>query len=169
MREIIALALKDLRLMPRNRGGMFFTFAWPVLVTVLFGIMFGGQADGEQGKVRVAVVDNDNTDASRAFLKKLEESFDLTPMALPEAENAVRRGQRTGFIVLKPGFGAASNRMFYGTPKEIEVGVDELDERRADLVEVVRRDVRGHADGEDRKSTRLNSSHVSESRMPSSA
>lgn len=121
--------------MPRNRGGMFFTFAWPVLVTVLFGIMFGGQADGEQGKVRVAVVDNDNTDASRAFLKKLEESFDLTPMALPEAENAVRRGQRTGFIVLKPGFGAASNRMFYGTPKEIEVGVDPSRRAEAGMLE----------------------------------
>ena len=42
MKQVIVLALKDLRLMPRNRGGMFFTFVWPVLVTVLFGIMFGG-------------------------------------------------------------------------------------------------------------------------------
>ena len=94
--KIIALALKDLRLMPRNRGGMFFTFVWPVLVTVLFGFVFGGNDDGEQGKVRIAVVDEDNTDGSRAFLKRLEESFELTPMTRAEAENAVRRGQRTG-------------------------------------------------------------------------
>jgi len=59
MKKVIALALKDLRLMPRNRGGMFFTFVWPVLVTVLFGIMFGGQGDGAQGKVRIAIVDQD--------------------------------------------------------------------------------------------------------------
>jgi len=62
MKQVIALALKDLRLMPRNRGGMFFTFVWPVLVTVLFGIMFGGNDNGAQGKVRVAIVDEDNTD-----------------------------------------------------------------------------------------------------------
>jgi ABC-2 type transport system permease protein len=135
MKKIIALALKDLRLMPRNRGGMFFTFVWPVLVTVLFGIMFGGQDDGTQGKVRIAIVDNDNTDGSRAFLKKLEESFDTSPMTLTDAENAVRKGQRTGFIVVKPGFGEASNRMFYGTPKEIEVGVDPARQAEAGMIE----------------------------------
>jgi ABC-2 type transport system permease protein len=135
MRQIIALALKDLRLMPRNRGGMFFTFVWPVLVTVLFGVMFGGDNNGAQGKVRIAIVDNDNTDGSRAFLKKLEESFALTPMTAADAENAVRKGQRTGFIVVKAGFGEASNRMFYGSPKEIEVGVDPARQAEAGMIE----------------------------------
>ena len=135
MKQIIALALKDLRLMPRNRGGMFFTFVWPILVTVLFGIMFGGNNNGEQGKVRVAIVDEDNTDGSRAFLKKIEESFELTPMTQADAENAVRRGQRTGFIVVKPGFGEASNRMFYGSSKEIEVGVDPARQAEAGMLE----------------------------------
>ena len=135
MKKIIALALKDLRLMPRNRGGMFFTFVWPILVTVLFGIMFGGQDDGEQGKVRIAVVDEDNTDGSRVFLKKLEDSFELSPMTAPDAETAVRRGQRTGFIVVKPGFGEASSRMFYGNPKEIEVGVDPARRAEAGMIE----------------------------------
>ena len=121
--------------MPRNRGGMFFTFVWPVLVTVLFGVMFGGNNDGAQGKVRVAIVDEDNTDGSRAFIKKIEESFELTPMTQADAENAVRRGQRTGFIVVKPGFGEASNRLFYGTPKEIEVGVDPARQAEAGMLE----------------------------------
>jgi len=137
MTKVIALALKDLRLMPRNRGGMFFTFVWPVLVTVLFGIMFGGQGDGAQGKVRIAIIDQDNSDRSRAFLKKLEESFELSTMTLPDAEAAVRRGQRTGFIVVKPGFGEASNRMFYGSPREIEVGVDPARQAEAGMLEGV--------------------------------
>lgn len=135
MKQSIAIALKDLRLMPRNKGGMFFTFVWPILVTVLFGIMFGGNSDGEQNKVRVAIVDNDNSDGSRDFLKKLEESFELTPMTRAEAENAVRRGQRTGFIVVTPGFGEASNRMFYGSSREIEVGVDPARQAEAGMLE----------------------------------
>ncbi len=135
MKQVIALALKDLRLMPRNRGGMFFTFVWPVLVTVLFGIMFGGSDEGQQGKIRIAVVDDDNSDGSRAFLTKLEDSFELSAMTGADAENAVRRGERTGFIVIKPGFGEASNRMFYGNPKEIEVGVDPARQAEAGMLE----------------------------------
>src|SRR5918993_4197547 len=135
MTKVIALALKDLRLMPRNRGGMFFTFVWPVLVTVLFGIMFGGQGDGAQGKVRIAVVDQDNSNGSRTFLEKLNESFELSAMTLSDAEAAVRRGQRTGFIVVKPGFGEASNRMFYGSAREIEVGVDPARQAEAGMLE----------------------------------
>jgi len=135
MSKTFALALKDLRLLPRVKAGLFFTFVWPIIITVLFGFAFGGQRDGAQNKVRVAVVDEDGTDGSRAFLTKLEESFELSPMTLAEAENAVRRGQRTGFIVVKPGFGVASNRMFYGSPKEIEVGVDPARQAEAGMLE----------------------------------
>jgi ABC-2 type transport system permease protein len=125
MQKIIALALKDLRLMPRNKGGMFFTFAWPIVLMVLFGFAFGGRGAGEEpGKVRIAVVDEDGSPGSQAFLKKLEDSFELTPMTRTDAENAVRRSQRAGYIVVVKGFGTASERMFYGTPKEIELGVD---------------------------------------------
>ena len=135
MKQVIALALKDLRLMPRNKGGLFFTFVWPIIVTVLFGFAFGGGGNGEQGKVRVAVVDDDGSDGSRQFIKKLEESFELAPMAKAEAENAVRLGQRTGYIVIKPGFGVASARMFYGAPKEIELGVDPARKAEAGMIE----------------------------------
>ena len=51
MNQVIALALKDLRLLLRNRGRIFFTFIWPIIVTVLFGLAFGGSGNGEQGKV----------------------------------------------------------------------------------------------------------------------
>src|SRR5262245_7276980 len=135
MSKVIALALKDLRIMPRVKAGLFFTFVWPIIVTVLFGFAFGGDRSGAQSKVRIAVVDEDNTDASRAFLKKIEESFELTPMTRADAVTAVRRGQRTGFVAIKPGFGAASERMFYGTPREIEVGVDPARQAEAGMLE----------------------------------
>ena len=135
MKKVVALALKDLRLMPRNKGGMFFTFIWPILVTVLFGIMFGGNGDGDQGRVRVAIVDEDRTDGSRAFATTLEESFELTAMSRADAENAVRLGRQAGYIVLTPGFGAASNRMFYGESKQVELGVDPARKAEAGMIE----------------------------------
>ena len=76
MSPIIALAIKDIRLLFRNRGRIFFTFIWPIIVTVLFGFAFGGGSSGS-GKVKVALVDEDQTDASRAFATALGDSFTL--------------------------------------------------------------------------------------------
>ncbi|MFM8535246.1 MAG: ABC transporter permease [Acidimicrobiia bacterium] len=135
MRQIVALAFKDLRLMLRNRGGLFFTFAWPIIVTVLFGYALGGNNDGEHGKVQIALVAEDSTDGSRAFATQLEESFALTAMTRDEAANAVRRGNRTGYIVLTKGFGAASDRLFYGQSRQVEIGVDPARRAEAAMIE----------------------------------
>jgi len=134
MSPMVALALKDMRILMRNKGRIFFTFIWPVIVTVLFGLAFGGSGDS-QSKVKIAIVDEDNTDGSRGFAKSLEESFELTAMNRADAENAVRRGERTGYIVLTPGFGTASERMFYGQPKQVELGVDPARRAEAGMIE----------------------------------
>jgi len=137
MRQIIALAKKDLRLMPRNKGGMFFTFAWPIVLMVLFGFAFGGNAanGGEQAKVRIAIVDEDHTDGSRQFATKLATSFELTAMTRTEAETAVRLGQRAAYIAITPGFGQASERMFHGSSKEVALGVDPVRQAEAGMIE----------------------------------
>ena len=134
MKPMFSLAFKDLRILMRNKGRIFFTFIWPIIVTVLFGFAFGG-GDEATSKPKIAIVDEDNTDGSRAFTKSLEESFELTPMNRADAENAVRRGQRTGYIVLTPGFGIASERMFYGEPKQVLLGVDPARKAEAGMIE----------------------------------
>ena len=134
MKPMFALALKDLRILMRNKGRIFFTFIWPVIVTVLFGLAFGG-GDEATSKPRIALVDEDNSDGSRAFVTSLENSFELTPMNRAEAENSVRRGQRTGYIVLTLGFGIASERMFYGEPKQVLLGVDPARKAEAGMIE----------------------------------
>jgi len=134
MKPMFSLAFKDLRILMRNKGRIFFTFIWPIIVTVLFGLAFGGGND-PTSKPKIAIVDEDNTEGSRAFSKALEESFELTPMNRGDAENTVRRGQRTGYIVLTPGFGTASERMFYGEPKQVVMGVDPARRAEAGMIE----------------------------------
>lgn len=80
-------------------------------------------------------LDEDSTDGSRAFATKLEESFALTPMTRDDAANAVRRGNRTGYIVLTKGFGAASERLFYGQSRQVEIGVDPARRAEAAMIE----------------------------------
>ena len=137
MRSIIALALKDLRILLRVRSGLFFTFVWPVVVAVLFGFVFSAQSQTTQRALQVVVVDEDNTDTSRAFAAKLESSgdFAVDRASRPAAEDMVRRAQRSAFIVIKPGFGQRSDRMFYGEPREIEIGNDPARQAEGSMIE----------------------------------
>ncbi|MFN7978639.1 MAG: ABC transporter permease [Vicinamibacterales bacterium] len=126
MRRIVALAVKDLRLLVASRSGFFFTLIWPVIVAVLFGYAFSGTSNGTPRAIAVALVDDDATDESRAFTERLRASgdFELTAMPRADAETAVRQGRLAAFLVIRKGFGERSQRIFYGTPREIEVGHD---------------------------------------------
>jgi ABC-2 type transport system permease protein len=137
MRTIFALARKDLRVLSRVKAGVFFTFIWPLIVAILFGLVFAGQSDRKPPPLGLAVVDEDNTEASRTFLARLEASndFALDRMSLPEADAMVRRGNRAAFVVIKKGFGDASGRMFYGTPREIQIGNDPARQAEASMIE----------------------------------
>lgn len=137
MQKIVTLALKDLRVLTRVKSGVFFTLAWPIVVAVLFGTAFGGQGQNAPQALRIVAVDEDDTAASREFLQRLETSGDfvLDRAARAEAETMVRRGQRAAFVVLKLGFGTASTQMFYGPPREIEIGNDPARAAEAGMIE----------------------------------
>jgi ABC-2 type transport system permease protein len=47
----------------------------------------------------------------------------------------VRRGERTAYIVVTRGFGEASDRMFYGAPRQVEVGVDPARRAEAGMIQ----------------------------------
>jgi len=137
MRSILALAVKDLRILFRVRSGLFFTFVWPVIVAVLFGLVFSGQGQATSRALGLVIVDEDNTEQSKAFIAKLEASPDfVVDRALRgDAHEMVRRGQRSAFVVIKPGFGEASQRMFYGEPRQIEIGNDPSRQAEASMIE----------------------------------
>jgi len=136
MRPILALALKDLRVLPRIRMAFFFTFIWPVIVAVMFGYAFSGSGDATRA-MKIAVVDDDGSEGSRKFIARLESSghFEVVMMPRAEAESAVRRGQLAAFLAIKPGFGAGSQRLFYGPPREIEVSADPSRKAEAGMLE----------------------------------
>ncbi len=137
MRSIVALAIKDLRILLRVKSGLFFTFVWPVIVAILFGFVFSGQSQTATPALRVVIVDLDNTDASKAFVATLETSGDFVVdrATRPDAEAMVRRAQRSAYVVIKPGFGEASERMFYGTPRQLEIGNDPARQAEASMIE----------------------------------
>lgn len=127
MQEIWSLAVKDLRLLVRDKGGLFFTFVFPVLYAVFFGTIFAGigGGGGADNPTEIAVVDEDGSEASRAFAASLDEEARLRVVDIEtraRAEDAVRKGRHAALVVIPDGFGDAS--VFRGEPMRLIVGVD---------------------------------------------
>ena len=131
MSPVLAVTLKDLRLLLRDKGGAFFTFIWPLMSAVVFGSVFAGGGRGGSG-LPIVVVDEDRSEGSRAVVKALEDgdAIEVVPAATrADAEDLVRRGKRSLYAVFPAGYGAASKDLA-GPPPRIELGADPT--RKAD-------------------------------------
>ena len=55
MSRILAIALKDIRLLLRDFGGMFFVLIFPLIMALLFGAIFGGTGDSGASGMKIAI------------------------------------------------------------------------------------------------------------------
>lgn len=136
MREVLALALKDVRLLLRDRAAFVFTFFWPLLMAVFFGMMFSGGA-GDRPGLPIALFDEDGSEGSKALVSRLEAGDEVEVMGVSsrdEATAAVRRGKRAASVVLPKGFGEAT-RGVLSKPARLEVGFDPSRKAEAGLLQ----------------------------------
>lgn len=124
MSNIVTMAMKDIRLLFRDRLSLFFIVLWPLTMAVFFGAMFSGLSSGPES-VPVALVDEDRTAASERFAARLEDSELLTVerTSTEQGLDLLRQGRTAVLLTLGPGFGAALDNPFVATPR-IEMAVD---------------------------------------------
>jgi ABC-2 type transport system permease protein len=122
------LAMKDLRLISRDRMAMFWVIGFPVLMAFMFGAMFGGGGGDDDGGAKstmpVAVCDAEKSAASAEFAKRLETSDDLKVTRAADAAEArklVLRGDVAAYVILLADF--AGPGMLGGKPPRVELGV----------------------------------------------
>jgi ABC-2 type transport system permease protein len=122
MNVLWTIASKDLRILFRDKAGLFWVFGFPLLIAVLFGTIFAGSDDGAS-KMKIAVQDLDGTEGSKAFVKKLSEStaLDIQPKVV-DVQAAVRKGDLVAAVTIPKGYGDVS--IFSGRQPEIEVMMD---------------------------------------------
>lgn len=143
MAAVWALAVKDIRLLLRDRAGFFFTFFFPLIMALFFGVIFfGGGGGGGNSKLRIVVVDEDRTEGSAAFRATLAGAADLDVIDAATREDAfemVRTNAkgRTAYVVLPPGFGAARSQIFSGAGTTLVLGVDPSRKAEAGMIEGV--------------------------------
>ena len=123
MSSIFAIASKDIKLLVRDGGGLFWVLGFPILIAMFFGAIFGNE--GPTAAMSVTVVDQDASTRSKAFVKQLGKSASLKidQKRIEEAKTLVRKGDRVAYIVIPKGFGEAP--LFGpGDKAALEIGQD---------------------------------------------
>lgn len=125
MSNTLTLALKDIKLLLRDKAGLFWVLGFPFLMALFFGAIYSGFSGGGNGTVRMIIVDEDQSEYSQKFTGKLDalKTFELTPMSYDSAVTMVRTGKRSAYLRLKEGFGSAQERFDFETGY-IELGID---------------------------------------------
>ena len=125
MGPVLAIALKDLRLLLRDRASCFFTFVFPILLAIFFGAVFGGKGGG--GTREIALGDEDGGPAAAAFASDIAADSSLKVRRVAsrdEGEHLVRKGDVGAFVVIPKGFQDASDGIFAGRSMRVEAVVD---------------------------------------------
>lgn len=126
MNRLFAIAVKDLRLLFRDRMGLFFVLLFPIIYGVFFGIINSGFSEGGKGTIALAVVDDDHSTGSEQFIAQLKKSSAVELATMPDrdqAADAVRRAKKAAYVRLPKGFGESAGLIGFSSP-DIEVGID---------------------------------------------
>ncbi len=124
MRALLAIALKDLRVLTRHRPALFWVVGYPLLMAFFFGAIFSG--GGGQRAMKVAVVDLDQSDYSRKLIAELRKSDALRVAEAPydSARVLVRQGRYVAYVALHPGLGETLGFGGSDSTSRLEVGID---------------------------------------------
>lgn len=123
----------------RDRVAFALTFVLPIVFFSVFGVMFGGTGGSGTPRVRVAVVDEDGSEASRRLVEALKkeeglrvvteapgEGEDRRPLDRAGALEMVGSGRLPAAVVIPKGFGEEFG-LFMENGVEIELLVDTSD------------------------------------------
>lgn len=134
LKTVMRLARKDFQLLLTDKITLFFTFVFPLLFALLFGGMLAGGGKGRQ--ISLLVVQEDHSAAANAFVATLTAAPELKVTATDRASAAmaVRKGEKTAFLVIPAGFGERWQQVFSGAAPTVVLGVDPARQAEAGLL-----------------------------------
>jgi ABC-2 type transport system permease protein len=108
MKTLLGLTVANLKGLTRDRAALFWTFFFPVMFVLLFGVLFSGSGNS---KITVGYVDLDKTAASaqiRAAFEQYAPILILQDGTLDAEKAAMQNGDVAAVIVIPQGLGAAT-------------------------------------------------------------
>jgi ABC-2 type transport system permease protein len=124
IKAMLDICFKDMRLLLSDKGAVFFTLFFPLIMATFFGTVFSGS--GTPAGISIAIADQDQSSQSKAYIETLSDS-DALRVQLQEAEVAtemVRQGKVTAVLIIPEGFGAAKESLFDNKTPTVQLGID---------------------------------------------
>ena len=103
----VHIAVKDLRLLARDRVALFWAFGFPVLFALFFGAVMRAGVDDETSPARLLFVDEAYTSAAQSLRQRLSaaQGVSVEDADLWQAEREVRRGAALALLRVPQGYG----------------------------------------------------------------
>ena len=135
MGPLLVMAQKDLRVVLRDRAGLFWIAAFPVLFALFLGAVMERWSARDDLALSVALTDLDRSQSSQEFVQRLEKMgvLTITPLPVDSARERLGRGEFDALIVLTKGFGAAVD-WYAGGAEVIRIEADPSRRREASYV-----------------------------------
>lgn len=142
MNKSLTLAIKDLRLLVRDKSALFWVLAFPLMIAVLFGYVFGGSNGAS--KIDIAIIDQDQSSISASLVRKLQESSALEidkpertagQSPLTAASDAVRKGNLAAYVLIPKGFGSQFTRHDFSKGPSLKLGMDPKRQAEAGMLD----------------------------------
>jgi len=106
MKTLIALTIANLKGLTRDRAALFWTFFFPIMFVLLFGVLFSGSGNS---KITVGYVDQDGTATSAGLRSAFDQVsiLDIRTGSLDAEKAAMQNGDISAIIVIPKGLEAA--------------------------------------------------------------
>jgi ABC-2 type transport system permease protein len=114
---LLAMVRKDLQLFFSDRRSVIVSFVVPIAIASFFGAVFsGGGQNREPARIGVAIVDQDNSQISKAIIAGADgdRNLKVSKPSEDDARAAVKKGTTPVAVVIPKGFGDASGQAFFG-------------------------------------------------------
>ncbi|MCS1352146.1 ABC transporter permease [Mechercharimyces sp. CAU 1602] len=110
MKAYLQLTKVQLLLFLRNKNTIIWSLILPVFMILALGTLLGGKEDSAPFSLKLAVVDQDQSQASQAFLSQLQQKEGFTWSELEQSEDVeagvqlLEEGELDALVVIKSGF-----------------------------------------------------------------
>lgn len=127
MNAIIAMIIKDYKLLLRNKTSAFFVLAFPLIFAAFFGSVYN-RSDSTPN-LEISVLDNDNSNISRDFAKRLAEHEAITIIKPKQnttdaLDFSIKRKEISAYIVVPKGFSEQYEQAFSANAPSVQLVTD---------------------------------------------
>jgi ABC-2 type transport system permease protein len=135
--------LCGLKMLFRNKGWIFFTFAFPILFFLVFGYLLGAPA----GAATLYYVDHDNSSTSQAFISALNDTgaVNLKDGASMDLAQTLKDGKISVYVEIPQGFGNSvmAAREGNSSPGDLQIYYDKSQTTSLATVSVIEQVMNG--------------------------